>query len=204
MAVLIIDYGMSNLSSIKRALEECGADVFISDNPKDIKKAERVVLPGVGAFADGMMNLNNRGWTGAIKEEVLTNKIPLLGVCLGMQLLADKGYEGGETEGLGLIPGEVSILNKKNESERIPHIGWNEIKKVRHDKLLDGISDNSDFYFVHSYSLNPKDNYCILAETPHCGSFVSIVKKDKVYGVQFHPEKSSSNGFLLLKNFLRV
>ncbi|MBU1076084.1 MAG: imidazole glycerol phosphate synthase subunit HisH [Spirochaetes bacterium] len=204
MSVCIIDYGMSNLGSIHRALEECGAEVFISEDPKDLATAERIVLPGVGAFKDGMKNLRSRGWIEPLKQEVWENKIPLLGICLGMQLLAEKGYEGGENEGLGLIKGSVKMLEPKDQEERIPHIGWNEIYRVNDDPLFEHIPDGADFYFVHSYHFIPADKKCILTRTPYCGNFVSSIHSGNVYGVQFHPEKSIPTGFQLLKNFLQV
>lgn len=204
MAVLIIDYGMSNLGSIIRALEECDGDVIVSDNPNDLKFAERIILPGVGSFGDGMKNLSKKGWIGKIKKETLNNNIPLLDICLGMQLLANKGYEGGEYEGLGLIPGEVKKFQPDFKKERIPHIGWNEIHKVNSNKLLEDIADNSDFYFVHSYYFEVKNIENILAWTPYCGRFCSVVNSGNVYGTQFHPEKSIPAGFKLLKNFLNL
>jgi imidazole glycerol-phosphate synthase subunit HisH len=202
--VLVIDYGMSNLGSIRRALEECGADVIVSNNPNDLKLAERIILPGVGAFGDGMKNLREQGWIDKIKEEVFNNNIPMLGICLGMQLLADKGFEGGENEGLGLIPGEVKKLQPFSKEERIPHIGWNEVHKVTSDRLLEDIPDGSDFYFVHSYYFEVKDNENIIAYTPYCGKFPSVINAGNVYGTQFHPEKSIPVGFRLLKNFLNL
>ncbi len=204
MAVLIIDYGMSNLGSVRRALEECGADVIISDNPNDLKLAERIILPGVGAFGDGMKNLREKDWINRIKEEVFSNNIPLLGICLGMQLLADKGYEGGEYEGLGLIPGEVKILQPNSKGERIPHIGWNEVNRVTSNILLEDITDGSDFYFVHNYYFEAKNTENIIAYTPYCGKFASVINAGNVYGTQFHPEKSIPAGFKLLKNFINL
>ena len=204
MSVLIIDYGMSNLGSIRRALEECGADVIVSDNPDDLKLAERIILPGVGSFGDGMKNLREQGWIDKIKKEIFNNNIPLLGICLGMQLLADKGYEGGEYEGLGLIPGEVKKLQPDSTEERIPHIGWNEIRKVTSNKLLEDITDGSDFYFVHSYYFEVKNTENIIAYTPYCGQFPSVINAGNIYGTQFHPEKSIPTGFKLLKNFLNL
>jgi glutamine amidotransferase len=204
MAVLIIDYGMGNLCSVKRAFEECGADAYISDKPEDLRSATHVILPGVGAFRDGMANLTERGWIPEIKEAVMKDNIPLLGICLGMQLLADRGFEGGESEGLGLVHGEVILLEPDSPEVRIPHVGWNEIHKTGLDSLLEGIPDRTDFYFVHSYHFVPARSEYILATTPYCGSFVSAVAADNVFGVQFHPEKSSRPGFQLIGNFLRI
>lgn len=203
MSVLIIDYGMGNLASVRRALEECGASVFISNNPLEIKDAERLVLPGVGAFHDAMMRLQEKGWVSAIREAVLHDSIPLLGICLGMQLLAESGTEGGETSGLGLVPGRVIRLEPRN-SDRIPHVGWNEVNFSKSHSLFDGIQSGADFYFVHSYHFLPTDSACILATTPYCGEFVSVVGKGNAFGTQFHPEKSAKTGFRLIKNFLQI
>lgn len=202
MSVLIIDYGMGNLMSVKQALEECGADVFISSNPEDINKASHIILPGVGSFAEGMFNLNNSGWVPAIKKAVLEKQIPMLGICLGMQLMADRGYEGKETKGLGIIPGIVKKLIAANTSERIPHVGWNEIHKTKEDSLFEGINDGTDYYFVHSYHYVPDKKENILTVTPYCNEIVSSVFSGNVYGVQFHPEKSQRAGFRLIENFL--
>jgi len=202
MSVMIIDYGMSNLGSIRRALEICGANVFISDNPKDVTKADKLVLPGVGAFTDGMKNLIENGWKVALQEEVIGNKIPILGICLGMQLLASTGTEGFETEGLGLIDGKVVKFEQTDKNERIPHVGWNEIHYHQPSPLFNNILDKTDYYFVHSYHFVPKNQDHILATTPYCNHFVSIVGANHIFGVQFHPEKSQKPGFALLKNFL--
>ncbi len=204
MKIVIIDYGMGNLGSVKRSFEECGADVEISDKPTSLDEATGIVLPGVGAFGDGMKNLSDGGWVAAIKKAVLTDNVPLLGVCLGMQLLADKSAEGGEFQGLGLISGEVKCLVSTQPTERIPHVGWNEIYSKANDILFSQINDGTDFYFVHSYHFVPKDKKSVLATTPYCGEFVSAVKRDLIYGVQFHPEKSSKPGFALIRNFLSV
>ena len=205
MAIVIIDYGMSNLGSVKRAFEECGAsNVFVSCNPDDLKRSDKIVLPGVGAFCDGMQNLNKYGFTETIINEVINNEIPILGICLGMQLLADIGYEGGETPGLGLIPGKVIKLLPNSKTERIPHVGWNELRVKKECVLLDNVKINSDFYFVHSYHFFPDSIENIISTTPYCGEFVSIVNKKNVFGTQFHPEKSSINGFQILTNFINL
>lgn len=203
MAIVVVDYGMSNLGSISRALEECGADVIISDNPQDLTKAEKIILPGVGAFGDGMKNLNEKGWTKIIREEVLGNKVPILGICLGMQLLAKTGFEGGKFEGLNLIEGDV-IKFKPINNERIPHVGWNDIIKTQENSLFEGIENNSDFYFVHSYHFQVKNKEDIIAKTLYCGEFVAAVNRENIYGTQFHPEKSIPLGFKVLKNFLNL
>lgn len=204
MNVAIIDYGMSNLGSISHALEECGGEVVIIDNPEDLETATHIVLPGVGAFCDGMKNLKKNGWIPAIKKAAVDDKVPFLGICLGMQLLADKGYEMGESAGLGLIPGEVKKMEPSSPAEKIPHVGWNEIYRTTDSPLLNNIADGTDFYFVHSYRFIPKNKNDILTTTPYCGGFVSVVARDNIYGTQFHPEKSSRSGFTLLTNFLEL
>jgi glutamine amidotransferase len=204
MNVMIIDYGMGNLNSVKRVFEECGTDVFISSTPSDLSLSTHIVLPGVGAYKDGMKNLSRGGWISEIKETVIKEKIPLLGICLGMHILADRGLEGGETTGLGLIPGEVSRLEPDSNDTRIPHVGWNEIYKIKENSLFTGIPDGTDFYFVHSYHFVPARNENVVATTPYCDTFVSAVMSDNIYGVQFHPEKSSRPGFQLIKNFLAL
>lgn len=201
---LIVDYGMGNLGSVKRALEECGADVIISDDPAACEQVDHIVLPGVGGFADGMAALTCGGWVNALRIATQNTGIPLLGICLGMQLLADKGFEGGETDGLGLIPGEVSRLVSDTLETRIPHVGWNEVHHGTVHPLFAGIPTATDFYFVHSYHFVSTYATDVLASTPYCGSFVSAVARDTVCGVQFHPEKSSLAGFQLLKNFLAL
>ncbi|AWI03681.1 imidazole glycerol phosphate synthase subunit HisH [Clostridium drakei] len=205
MKVYIIDYGMGNLMSVKRAFEECEADeVRICSEPEELFSADRIVIPGVGAFYDGMNNLNSKGWTKVIKKIAIQDKIPILGICLGMQLLASKGYEGKEIEGLGLIDGEVKKLVSKNENERIPHVGWNEIYMINNSDLFLGIDEKTDFYFVHSYHFIPKYEQSIISKTPYCGGFVSAISQNNVYGVQFHPEKSQKSGFRIIRNFLSI
>ncbi len=199
----IIDYKMGNLDSVKRAVEECGGKAIITNNSTDIEIAARIILPGVGAFPTGMENLINLNLLDVIKEQALEKKIPFLGICLGMQLIATKGFEFNETEGLNLIAGEVIKLQSHN-GERIPHIGWNEIHFIQNSKLLDGIINGTDFYFVHSYHFVCENEKNIIAKTPYCGEFNSIIGKDNIWGTQFHPEKSQKYGFKLLKNFLNM
>jgi glutamine amidotransferase len=202
MNILIIDYGMGNLGSVKRAFEECGATAVISSDPRDLNLADHIVLPGVGAFADGMANLNQRGWVAPLLQATRDEGIPLLGICLGMQLLASKGYENGEIDGLGLVPGEVRILEPGSIAEKVPHVGWNEVNQARPNALFTDIRSGTDFYFVHSYHFVAQNSDVILARTPYCGSFISALCSDNIYGVQFHPEKSSRPGFQLIRNFI--
>jgi glutamine amidotransferase len=200
--VLVINYGMGNLGSVTRALEECGAAVQISDDAAALSAAERIVLPGVGAFPDAMGRLNAANWPSKLAEALRNPQVRLLGICLGMQLLADKSHEVAETNGLGLIRGEVVRL-RSDQGERIPHVGWNE---VRHGQtshpLFANIGDGTDFYFVHSYFFRANHAPDVLATTPYCGQFASVVGVGNVFGTQFHPEKSSRSGMQLLRNFL--
>ncbi|MBN8553986.1 MAG: imidazole glycerol phosphate synthase subunit HisH [Deltaproteobacteria bacterium] len=207
--IVIIDYGMCNLGSVRRAFEECGAsDAIVSSDFRDLASADKIILPGVGAFTKGMQNLKAGGWIEPLREAALDKKIPLLGICLGMQLLSDKGFEGGEIEGLGLISGEVRKLESKKNStskikERIPHMGWNEVHHDQKSILFDDIQSGTDFYFVHSYYFLPKDNKSTIGQTPYCGKFSSVIGSENIFGVQFHPEKSQKPGFQLIRNFLR-
>lgn len=206
MSVLIIDYGLCNLGSVKRAFEECGASAFITDDPRDAENASHLVLPGVGAFGDAMRNLVSAGWDIAIKKNVIEQNVPILGICLGMQLLAEKGFEGGDHDGLGLIPGKViKIYNERpDKSFRVPHIGWNEIKIQNDHPLLEKLEPSTDFYFVHSYFFNASQPADVLTTTSYGLDFPSIVGRNKTMGVQFHPEKSSRAGFQLIRNFLKL
>jgi imidazole glycerol-phosphate synthase subunit HisH len=201
MSVLVVDYGMGNLGSVSHALEECGARVTISDRAADTRSATHVILPGVGAFRDGMTRLREGGWIDAIGEAVAQG-IPTLGICLGMQLFAARGEEGGgATDGIGLIPGDVTRLVPQ-KGERIPHIGWNEVYPDASEPLFAGIEPGTDFYFVHSFHFCPADRRHVAATSPYCDSFVSAVRMGSIVGVQFHPEKSGRAGMRLLRNFL--
>lgn len=204
METAIIDYGMGNLLSVQRAFEKCGSDAVIIDNPLELRDAERIVLPGVGAFPDAMDNLRKNGWIEELNRAVLEKETPILGICLGMQLLADKGYEVRECDGLGYIPGEIIRFTQTQEKERIPHVGWNEILKREESPLFDGIADGTNYYFVHSYHFRVANEENIATVTPYCGEFVSSVIKDNIVGTQFHPEKSQKAGFKLIKNFLSM
>jgi imidazole glycerol-phosphate synthase subunit HisH len=204
MKTAIIDYGMCNLDSVARAVYECGHSTLFVKNAIELAECDSIILPGVGSFAEGMKNIRKLGLDIAIKNEVLSNRIPILGICLGMQLLSEKGSEGGETDGLGLIQGEVIRLKPKNPDEKIPHIGWNEVNQNKDSLIFEGIASGKDFYFAHSYHFICRDPGDILAKTPYCGGFISAVSKGTVFGVQFHPEKSLGLGLKLLSNFLSI
>lgn len=202
--VAVIDYGLCNLDSIARALEKCGARVLLADGPGPIGEADRLVLPGVGAFPAAMRNLRQRGLADALLARVADGQTPLLGICLGMQLLAEHGCEFGGADGLGLIPGEVIPLRPAKSGERVPHMGWNALERRSECALFDAIEADRDFYFVHSFHLTCADPSDVLATTPYCGGFVSVVRRGNVFGTQFHPEKSQRAGFALLRNFLSL
>ena len=199
--VAIVDYGMCNLDSVRRAVEECGADPYVTDQPSELSSADRIILPGVGAFGDAMRALRERDLDTALTEEVLEAGAPFLGICLGMQLLAERGEEGSPVEGLGWIPGHVTKLVPTERDRLVPHMGWNEVVAAQPTPLLEGIPERADFYFVHSYWLDCPDEF-VAARTPYCGNVTAAVQRDNVYGVQFHPEKSQRHGFQLLRNFL--
>jgi glutamine amidotransferase len=201
--VAIIDYGMCNLDSVARAVEECGGTPRVTDQEVDVRAATHVILPGVGAFGDAMRNLRSRSLDRILDEQVRAKQIPFLGICLGMQLLASRGFEGGETEGLGWISGDVVKL-VGGEHDRVPHVGWNEVHFEGEPPLLRDLPSGKDLYFVHSYHLQCRDSSDVLARTPYCGSFTSAVARDAVFGVQFHPEKSQRAGFQILRNFLAL
>lgn len=202
--VLIVDYELGNVASVARAIEECGGLACVSNRSDDFEWATHIVLPGVGSFADGMRQIRARGLDRLLHRHVMERKVPLLGVCLGMQLLATLGHEGETCAGLGFIPGEVVRLVPPTPATRIPHIGWNEVRYERPVLLFDQIPSGRDFYFVHSYYFEPQDSTAILAQTPYCGDFASAVGQNNVFGVQFHPEKSLRTGHQLLRNFLAL
>lgn len=207
MKVGVIDYGVGNLGSMLRALEELRVSPVLVKRAIDLHFTDCLILPGVGNFAECVRMLDAGGWSSALRDAVLGLKRPLLGVCVGMQLLADSSSEGARegqpVPGLGLIPGEVHHLQSFGCTQRVPHVGWNSIARSRSDDpLFDGISDGTDFYFVHSYAFLPDDNTDVLATTDYGVPITAAVRRGHVWGTQFHPEKSSRAGFRLLKNFI--
>ncbi len=198
--IAIIDYGMGNLRSVQKAFEKVGAGAVITQNPGDIDCADQVVLPGVGAMQPAMQKLKELHLIDPIKKAIVDGK-PFLGICLGLQLLFEKGFEGGEVNGLGIFPGTVerfAIL-------KVPHMGWNQIKiKNSNCPLFAGINNMSHFYFCHSYYVKPLDSNSVAAATDYGIEFASAVACENVFGVQFHPEKSQTMGLEILKNFAQL
>lgn len=195
----VIDYGMGNIRSVLNALAFVGADAELVADSAAAARADRLVLPGVGAFGSGMRRLDERGLTEALPELVAGGR-PLLGICLGMQLLADRGSEHGEHAGLGLIPGGVDRLAAA--PLRIPHVGWNDVSARGATALLAGLPENPTFYFVHSYEFRPTEPGAVTGVTDYGGPVNAVVESGAVFGVQFHPEKSQKAGLMLLRNFL--
>jgi imidazole glycerol-phosphate synthase subunit HisH len=198
----IVNYGMGNLGSVRRALEELGADAFIADHPVALFDAQRVILPGVGSFTEGMARLNEGGWSEMLRKLVLVERRPLLGICLGMQMLAGQGEEGGDIAGLQLIEGRVVRLDKLGCKLRIPHVGWNDVSLSSECPLFNHIPAHSDFYFVHSFALHTTLAHEAIATTSYGIDVVAAVRRGNVFGTQFHPEKSSKAGRQLLRNYL--
>ncbi len=207
MKVGVIDYGAGNLGSVLRALEALRVAPVLVRRTIDLQTSDRIILPGVGNFADCFRLLSRGGWIIALRDEVLGNKKPLLGVCVGMQLLASNSSEGAidgqYPSGLGFIPGHVRHLRSFGCTLRVPHVGWNSITRVPGtDHLFRGIPDGTDFYFVHSYALAPQDASDVVATTDYGVPVTAAVRRGHIWGTQFHPEKSSRAGFRLLRNFI--
>lgn len=202
MKVGIVNYGMGNLGSVRRAFEDLGADAFVAEHPAALGDAYRVVLPGVGAFGEGMDRLHSGGWVEGLQRLVREGSRPLLGICLGMQMLASHGEEGGESSGLGLVDGRVRRLDALGCSLRIPHVGWNEITFDAGEPLFAHVPQRADFYFVHSFAFSAMHETEVTGRADYGIPLVASVRRGIVFGTQFHPEKSSKAGRQLLRNFL--
>ncbi|MCK9408148.1 MAG: imidazole glycerol phosphate synthase subunit HisH [Bacteriovoracaceae bacterium] len=192
----IVDYHLNNLRSVQKAFEKVGVQSFISDDPAELQSAEKLVLPGVGAFGQAMENIRALGLQPLLLDHAASGR-PLLGICLGMQLLFSKSYELGAYDGLGIMRGSVKQFP---DTVKVPHMGWNQIEKVKQSPLLKDVVENSFVYFVHSYFVVPDDDVT-LTQTEYGFRFTSIVQDQNVFGIQFHPEKSQTTGLQLLKNF---
>lgn len=201
MTVCIIDYGIGNLTSVKNAFALLGIDAIVSGDAEIIRKASHLILPGVGAFGEGMKNLRERNLVSVLNNEVMQKKKRILGICLGMQMFASKGFEYGEHDGLGFVTGEVVKLNVSEEL-RLPHIGWNNVSISKKHQLTKTFDHEPIFYFVHSYHLVPEDPSIIAGTASYGKEFVAIIEKGNIFGAQFHPEKSHSDGLQILKNFV--
>ena len=197
--IAIIDYQMGNLRSVQKAFEKAGFKATITSDPQEVATAEKIVLPGVGAFEDAIAELHRRDLVSPIKDVIAADK-PFLGICLGLQLLFDVSYEGGKFEGLGIIPGEVKRFDVES-GFKVPHMGWNQANIVRQAPILDGIEFGTHFYFVHSYYVAPKEADVIAVTSDYDGEFCAMIWRDNLYATQFHPEKSQSAGIHVLKNF---
>ncbi len=200
--IAIVDYGMGNLRSVENGLKAIGVEGKATSNPQDILNAKAVILPGVGAFKDCMANLEKFDLIDCVQKTAQSGK-PFLGICLGLQLLFSESEEFGSHGGLNIIPGKVKKFqfSEENRELKIPHMGWNQVKFQTQSTLFEGVPDDSYFYFVHSYYVDPDDKNVVAATTNYGGDFVCGIRKDNVYAFQFHPEKSQKLGLTLLKNF---
>jgi len=199
--VAIIDYNSGNVDSVIKAIKFFNKTVILTNNKKEVENSKRIILPGQGSFHFGIQELKKLDLIDLLKYRVLKEKVPILGICLGMQLFAEEGFEKQRTTGLSFIEGSVK---KIPSSLKLPHIGWNELNFLKKDPLFDGIDNNKDFYFVHSYYFESSNLNDKLAITNYDFDFPSIIRKDNVIGLQFHPEKSLKNGLKLINNFLNI
>jgi glutamine amidotransferase len=200
MTIAIIDYGAGNLRSVQKALELVGADAVLTDDANTIRESSAVVFPGVGAFKSGYRGLEDRGLVPAIKDSIQSGK-PFLGICLGLQLLFEESEEDGPTPGLGILPGRVVRFTG---DMKIPHMGWNRLQPKTRVPLFEGVPEGTYFYFVHSYYVLPDDVNVTAATTDYGVEFTSMVARDNLFAVQFHPEKSQKWGLKILENFHRM
>lgn len=200
--IAIINYEMGNLRSVQKALERVGHEATITSDPTEVARADKVILPGVGAFEDAVAELHRRDLVGSIRDAIAADK-PFLGICLGLQMLFDVSYENGKHEGLGILPGEVVRFDVPPEL-KVPHMGWNELRFRRRPPLLEGIAEGSHFYFVHSYYVKPRDASIVATETDYGAAFCSMIWRGNLFATQFHPEKSQTDGLRLLRNFAEL
>ncbi len=200
--IAIIDYLMGNLRSVQKGFEKVGHQATITSDPAELARAEKIVLPGVGAFGDAIDELRRRELVEPIRQAIASGK-PFLGICLGLQLLFDVGYEGGRHEGLGILRGEVVRFDLPSDY-KVPHMGWNQLTIRHRPPILAGLDDGVHCYFVHSYYVVPKDPAIIATETSYPAPFCSMIWRDNLFATQFHPEKSQRDGLRILKNFAEL
>jgi len=202
--IVIVNYRMGNLYSVKRKLDNLRATSIVTSDPKEILSADKVILVGVGHFKNAMKNLRELNLIDPLNEVALIKKKPILGICLGMQLMA-KESEEGEVKGLGWVDAEIKKMIVKDQIKyKVPHMGWNTVLKVKNSFLMKGIPDSSEFYFVHSYYCKTSDKNLILNETNYAFKFTSAIEQENIFGVQYHPEKSHDSGIKLLSNFINM
>lgn len=206
MNIVIIDYGLGNVRSIQNQLKRIATPSVISSDKNVIEKADKLILPGVGHFSHGMQNLHSQDLIDILTYKVLNERVPILGICLGMQLFTETSEEGN-VKGLGWIEAKTIHFNNSlgdHSRYKIPHIGWNSLQLKKESKLLDGINEESFFYFVHSYHVASETSNCIVSTTKYSNDFISVIQKDNIYGTQFHPEKSHQDGIRVLTNFIKI
>ena len=208
MNVTIVDYNSGNISSVINSFKEVAKDrvnIEVTADLNKIKSSDKVVLPGQGSFKSCVDALNSiSGLVETLNDFVLTNKKPLLGICVGLQMFADVGYEESETKGLGWISGKVSKIDNQNRKYKLPHIGWNQIKILKDSKIFKDIKNNSHMYFVHSYEFVPNDKSVVSSITDYSTDIVGSVEKENIFGTQFHPEKSDKIGLKIIDNFINL
>ena len=208
MKVTIVDYKSGNISSVINSFKEVAKDkvnIEVTADLNKIKSSDKIVLPGQGSFKSCIDALNNiNGLVDTLNKFAISDKKPLIGICVGLQMFADIGYEETETKGLGWITGKVSKINNKNGKNKLPHIGWNQINIIKNTKIFKGIENNSHMYFVHSYEFIPEDKNVISATTNYSSSIVCSVEKENIFGTQFHPEKSDKIGLKIIDNFINL
>ena len=208
MKIIIVDYNSGNISSVTNSFKEVAEDkvnIEVTADLSKIKSSDKVVLPGQGSFKSCVDALNKiNGLTDALSEFAINNKKPLLGICVGLQMFADIGYEETETKGLGWISGKVSKIDNQNGKYKLPHIGWNQINIVKQSKIFENIENNTHMYFVHSYEFLPNDKNVISATTDYSSNIVCSVEKENIFGTQFHPEKSDKLGLKIIDNFINI
>ena len=199
----MVNYGMGNLLSVKNAFEFLGEDVETVSEPQALEAMDKIVLPGVGAFGDCTRNLKSKGFTDALNYQVLEKKKPIMGICLGMQVMGSLGYEGGQHQGLGWFDAEVVKLHPTDKTMRIPHVGWTDITYNRESPLFKGLNPAPDFYFVHSFYVKCKNEQEVDAYYDYGHKVTASIRKHNIFGTQFHPEKSQEHGLRILENFIK-